>query len=160
MQYTGCMHKELIAIGSNNSADDATLLIEYAYIYEPQFLKQSVRSIAVNDYAYATYLGLQDFFNDPITSTVGSMALPHDWSAVEAPKGASGPGIYALQAALHHLGYYPPTGKSFSECPISGVVGACSLDALKEYQRARGIDPAGVFGPLTRMTLEKDLATP
>lgn len=56
--------QDLIAIGSNNSADDASLLIEYGYMYEPQFLTAPVRTVAIAHYAHATYLGLQDFFTD------------------------------------------------------------------------------------------------
>jgi len=151
--------RELIATGSNNSADNAALLIEYGYIYEPQFQKPSVRAIAIEDYAYQTYLGLQDFFKDPVASTFGSRAFPYDWSTVTLTDGASGEGVYALQAALHHLGYYP-AGKSFSDCPISGVVGPCTHLALSAYQKAQGLEVTGTLGPKTRDLLQKDLSYP
>jgi N-acetylmuramoyl-L-alanine amidase len=51
---------ELIAVGAN---DSASLLIEYAYIYEPQFTDPVTRSLAIKDLAYQTYLGLEDFFS-------------------------------------------------------------------------------------------------
>lgn len=54
---------ELIAVGSNNTADAASVLIEYGYIYEPQFKDSESRSKAIKDLAYQTYLGLHDFFN-------------------------------------------------------------------------------------------------
>jgi N-acetylmuramoyl-L-alanine amidase len=145
--------QELIAVGSNNSADAASVLIEYGYIYEPQFTDASVRPIALSDYAYETYLGLQDFFNDPTGSKYGSTVFPYDWNSVAIEKGASGPGVYALQAALHYLHYYPPTGKSFSDCPIAGRVGDCTIEALTEFQRAIGLDPTGTFGPETHTAL-------
>lgn len=150
--------QELIAVGSNNTADGAALLIEYGYIYEPQFQNASVRPVAVADYAYQTYLGLQDFFKDPPLPTYGSVSFPYEWEKVTAKKGERGPSIYALQAALRHLGYYPPAGRSFSDCPVSGVAGGCTTAALKEYQRAHGLEAVGVLGQKTRAALEQDLA--
>lgn len=152
--------QQLIAIGSNNSVSGAALLIEYGYIYEPQFQDALVRSVALADYAFQTYLGLQDFFKDPLLPTYGSVSFPYDWTKVTAKKDEHGPSIYALQAALHYLGYYPPTGENFSDCPISGKVGACTLSAIKEYQRDRGIAAVGVVGPETRAALSRDTAKP
>lgn len=152
--------QELIAIGSNNSASDAALLIEYGYIYEPQFQEPSIRPVAVADYAYQTYLGLQDFFKDPVTSTFGSISFPYDWTKVTGTTKGKGPGVYALQEALHYLGYYPPKGKSFSDCPVSGVVRDCTRASIKEYQSARGLPATGVIGPETSADLFYDTAKP
>ena len=152
--------RELIATGSNNTADGAALLIEYGYIYEPQFQKSRVREVAIADYAYATYLGLQDFFNDPVAPTYGSISFPYDWDTVTVADGATGPGVYALQSALRYLGSYPPRGKTFSDCPVSGVAGKCTQKAIAEYQAAGGLETTGTFGPKTRAALEKDLPTP
>lgn len=149
--------RELIAIGSNNSADGASLLIEYGYIYEPQFQAAAVLPLAVADYAFSTYLGLQDFFKDPVSSKTGSPAFPYDWSTVTQKKNESGPGIYALQATLHYLGFYPPSGKPFSDCPVSGKFGSCTEIALKAYQSARGLKATGQLGPQTRAALSRDL---
>jgi hypothetical protein len=151
--------QQLIATGSNNSADSAALLIEYGYIYEPQFLKPAVRAVAVKDYAYQTYLGLQDFFKDPVTPTYGTLTLPYDWSKVTLVKGKASPGVFALQTALRHVGAYPPVGKSFSDCPISGIAGTCMNAAIAAYQRMQGITMTGTFGPKTRTTLKKNLVT-
>lgn len=152
--------QELIAIGTNNTVDGAALLIEYGYIYEPQFQKPSVREVAVVDYAYATYLGLQDFFKDPIPSTYGSISFPYDWTKVTGKENERGPGVYALQAALHYLGYYPPRGMSFSDCPVSGVAGSCTRTAIEAYQNAHNLEVTGLLGPQTRAALGKDLAVP
>jgi hypothetical protein len=149
--------QKLIAIGSNNSADNAALLIEYGYIYEPQFRDSSVRSVAVTDYVLQTYLGLQDFFKDSVPSVYGSVSFPYDWTKVTGKQDERGPGVYALQAALHYLGYYPSSGKSFSECPVSGVAGDCTHSAIMEYQRARGLEATGILGSQTRSALERDL---
>ncbi len=150
--------QQLIAIGSNNSADGASMLIEYGYIYEPQFQNASVRPLAVADYAYATYLGLQDFFKDSVVATYGSAALPYDFANVTALSRENGAGIYALQSALHYLGYYPPIGKRFSDCPVSGIVGVCTTAALKAYQSAHDLTATGTLGPATRSALANDLA--
>jgi len=152
--------QKLIAIGSNNTADDAALLIEYGYIYEPQFQEPSIRSIAIADYAYQTYLGLQDFFKDPISPTYGSVSFPYEWTKVTANKNERGPGVYALQAALHYLGYYPLAEKNFSDCPISGRVGPCTRAAIAAYQDAHQLAAVGALGSKTRAALEHDLATP
>lgn len=151
--------QSLIATGSNNSANNAAFLIEYGYIYEPQFQIASVRPVAVADYAYQTYLGLQDFFHNSTTIMPRSIAFPYNWTNVVAKKNMRGPGVYALQSALHHLGYYPPKGKNFSECPISGKVGPCTRTAIIAYQRAHKLAQTGVLGPKTRAALKKDLAS-
>lgn len=53
---------ELIAVGANNTADAASLLIEYSYIYEPAIVSDKSRSLVLRDLALQTYLGLEDFF--------------------------------------------------------------------------------------------------
>lgn len=152
--------QSLIAVGANNSADAAALLLEYGYIYEPQFQDVSVLPLALRDYAYQTFLGLQDFLHDPSTPTYGSTALPYDWSQVAARPGERGPGVYALQAALRHLGYYPATGDSWNDCPVTGAAGPCTKRAIEAYQRARGLEATGTLGPQTRAALTRDLAIP
>jgi len=152
--------QELIAIGSNNSADGAAMLIEYGYIYEPQFQESSIRPVAVADYAYQTYLGLQDFFKDPVAMTFGSISFPYDWTKVTGKTNEKGPGVYALQEALHYLGFYPPKGKNFSDCPVSGVVRSCTRASIKEYQSSRGLQATGVIGPETSADLFYDTAKP
>lgn len=152
--------QQLIAVGANNSVKSAALLIEYGYIFEPQFQNRSVFTLAARDYAYQTYLGLQDFFNDPVKQTYGSIAFPRDWSTVTAVQNARGPGVYALQAALRHLGFYPPAGTSFVDCPISGKAGPCTRAAIMEYQAAHGLSAVGYLGPKTRAALRSDLSSP
>ncbi|MDD3531421.1 MAG: N-acetylmuramoyl-L-alanine amidase [Candidatus Pacebacteria bacterium] len=149
--------QQLIAIGSNNSANDASLLIEYGYIQEPQFQIASVRPLAIADYAYQTYLGLQDFFKDPIKGTRGSVSFPYDWTKLTGAQNEKGPGIYALQAALHHLGFYPPREKNFNDCPISGRAGSCTRSAIMQYQRSQSLEATGQLGPQTRSALTRDL---
>lgn len=147
--------QELIAIGSNNSAEAAALLVEYGYIYEPQFQDKSVRDAAIADYAYQTYLGLQDFVRDPVKDRYGTLVLPYHWNVSEPLKGES---AYALQAALHHLDLYPPPGKSLSDCPISGTVGECTRTAVKLFQEAQGLEQTGSLDVKTAQALEAEIA--
>src|ERR1035437_7929073 len=148
--------QNLIATGSNNSVNNSALLIEYGYIYEPQFQIASVRPEAVADYVYQTYLGLQDFFHNSTSTMPRSIAFPYNWTNVVAKKNMRGPGVYALQSALHFLGYYPSEGKSFNDCPISGLAGACTRSAISAYQHAHKLAQTGVLGPKTRAALKKD----
>ena len=56
--------QQLIAVGSNASRKGASILLEYGYIYEPQFIDKEIRHIALREMAEATYLGLKNFFGN------------------------------------------------------------------------------------------------
>lgn len=149
--------QQLIAIGSNNSADSASVLIEYGYIYERQFRDPAVRALAESEYAYQTYLGLQDFFKDPASSPFGTNVLPTFWSTVPTPRTTS-PDAYALQTALHRAGLYPAPGQSFSDCPITGYFGPCTTAALQSLERGSGVLPTGQLDTATLAQLRSRLA--
>lgn len=53
--------QNLIALGSNASLDAASLLIEYAYIYEPKVADQSKQASVFHEFAWRTYSGVKDF---------------------------------------------------------------------------------------------------
>jgi N-acetylmuramoyl-L-alanine amidase len=55
--------QQLIAIGSNNSLDAASILVEYAYIYEPSIQKTSARQGTLETMAQQTYKGVEDFLS-------------------------------------------------------------------------------------------------
>ena len=55
--------QELIAIGSNNSLDASSVLIEYAYIYEPVVQNSLLREQGLVTMAELTYEGVEDFLN-------------------------------------------------------------------------------------------------
>ncbi len=59
--------QELIAVGSNGTRDGVSLLIEYGYIYEKKFTNSDLRDQALKDLAHATYLGIEDYFNQKLT---------------------------------------------------------------------------------------------
>lgn len=56
--------QDLIAVGSNNTSDAPSILIEYSYIYEPMLQDPTTRAQALQDMARQTYEGLQDFFEN------------------------------------------------------------------------------------------------
>jgi len=143
---------ELIAIGANNTSNAASMLIEYEYIYEPQFVNPKVRDIALKDLAYQTYLGLQDYFNKNNTITAASLYDPtsvYVWSAPVTNIKSNPDDIYAMQTALIMDGDYPPAGKSRNDCPHSGTFGACTRAAIQAFQKKHDIASESVFGPKT-----------
>jgi len=56
--------QDLIAIGSYNTSDAPSILIEYAYIYEAMLADPATRAQALQEMARHTYEGLQDFFEN------------------------------------------------------------------------------------------------
>lgn len=132
---------ELIAVGSNNTADSASLLIEYGYIYEPQFQSNAVRSLAIKDLAFQTYLGLQDFFGDKENNTTElneTVVLPCNWQWPDIETMAP-LDVFALQTALMVEGVYPPPSKSKNDCPRTGIIGECTKESLKIFQAKHGL---------------------
>ncbi|MEN9912687.1 MAG: putative peptidoglycan binding domain [Candidatus Parcubacteria bacterium] len=148
--------RELIAIGANNTADAASLLVEYAYLYEQQIANPETRTLALKDLAYQTYLGLEDFFNQgkaTVASTAyDTLTLPHTWSSPLSETVASMGDVYALQTALLLDGVYPPGNRSKNDCPRTGKIGPCTKEAIKEFQNKYGLEVTGTIGP---KTLEK-----
>ncbi len=159
-ESTGIVEEpDLIAVGVNNTSDAASMLIEYGYIYEQQFTNSTLRSSALRDLAFQTYLGLQDFFGSPsvLNSSMSfdTLLIPHDWRQSITNKTASSSlDIYALQTAMVIDGVYPPGDKNLNDCPRTGSLGPCTLTALDAFQNKYGItDEKGVVGPKTRTIL-------
>jgi len=151
--------QDLIAIGAYNSVDAASMLIEYGYIYEPQFTDSSLHAQALNDLAFQTYLGLQDFF-DPsnavnLAGSFDTLLVPHPWRAPVTADSSSAD-IYALQTELLLDGDYPPARKDFNDCPRTGSIGPCTKAALDVFQKKYGISgEAGTVGMKTVGQLNK-----
>jgi N-acetylmuramoyl-L-alanine amidase len=133
--------QNLIAIGSYNTVDAPSMLIEYGYIYESQFTDEKVRSSALNDLAFQTYLGLQDFFGGPndVSLAYDTLMLPHDWKNTLSKDNAKTEDVLALQSALLLEGLYPASGKTKNDCPRSGKFGPCTAEALSDFQKKYGI---------------------
>ncbi len=147
---------DLIAIGAHNTSNAASMLIEYGYIYEPQFQDPEVRSKAIKDLAFQTYLGLQDFFGsgNDVSFAYDTLMLPHSWKDDVSPRKADSDDVLALQSALLLDGFYPGAGKTKNDCPRSGKIGPCTLSALEAFQKRYGIKgEEGYVGEKTRLIL-------
>lgn len=147
---------DLIAIGAENTSDAASMLIEYDYIYEPQFTDPKVRSLALKDLAYQTYLGVQDFFNKNRASSAADLYDPsslYAWNNPSTGKNSDPTDIYALQTALMLSGDYPPPGKSRNDCPHSGTFGSCTAASLQSFQKKNGIAGENGFAGIKTFTL-------
>lgn len=141
--------QELIAIGANKSLDSASLLIEYGYIYEPQFTNPDTRKIVIRDLARQTYAGIKDYFDENISEESPYFYLEDLFkkdSFLTLPN-------YELQKELANLNYYPPKGKSFNDCPLSGLFGECTEEAVKEFQKNHNLPSTGYVGSMTRKIL-------
>lgn len=144
--------QELIAIGSYNTRDGTSILIEYGYIYEPQWTDVAIRELVATDMAYRTYMGLEKFFNPNkiFTNRFNTSLLPHVWKGEVKYGAKNNEDILALQAALRSQNLYPGGSKTFLDCPMTGNFGPCTKAALQSFQRKYGIPATGVLGPLTR----------
>ena len=149
--------QDLIAIGSYNTLDAPSMLIEYGYIYEPQFADAEVRDAIFKDLAFQTYLGLQDFFGGPndVSVAYDTLMLPYDWKDTLKKNGTNNnKDVLALQTALLLEGVYPGDGKTKNDCPITGKFGACTAEAVSQYQKKYGITgESGVAGSKTLRSL-------
>lgn len=110
---------ELIALGANESLEAGSVLVEYGYIYENNFIDPEKRKIALDYFAYATYSGIKKLINEePQKKIFAKASLTKNKNTTENTR-------WQFQKAL--LGEYPPEGKNFEDCPISGYFGECSL---------------------------------
>lgn len=150
--------QELIAVGADNSLDGASSLIEYGYIYEPQFQNVTLREAVINDLALQTYLGLANFFGEhpDVGGKFNSSFLPHQWVTDLHKDDPESLDVLSLQAALLLDGDYPPNGQSRNDCGLTGHFGRCTEISVKFFQDKYGIEPAtGVAGEKTRAKLNE-----
>ncbi len=143
--------QELIALGAFNTASYASVLVEYAYIYESKITNPDILPVVESEFANSTYRGAERFFGASVPY-YDTLALPHRFATSPAP-GSTTVDTYALQTALHRIGLYPPSGELYYDCPVSGYMGDCTISALKAYQKSRGLEQTGAIGPRTRAAL-------
>ena len=141
--------QELIAIGSKESLDAASMLIEYGYIYEPHFTNPDTRDFVMEDLARKTYLGIKDYFGE---GSLDVESYVFDEDLFEKEKGWN-EGNYQLQKELVKKGFFPPQGKTLNDCPVSGLFGKCTKDAVIDFQKENNLPPTGYVGELTRALL-------
>jgi len=145
--------QDLIALGAFNTAEYPVVLIEYAYIYESKIAHAEARDAVLTDMAYQTYRGIRTYVGAPVPGS-DTLVLPYAWTPEEITVGKSSPQIYALQVALHKLGFYPPGDELLIGCPISGFAGSCTTTALKAFQKSKGLEQTGSIGPRTGAALK------
>jgi hypothetical protein len=136
------------------------MLIEYGYIYEPQFNDPNLHDVVMKDLAFQTYLGLQDFFDDKnpanISGSFDTLVMPYTWSSQIADKNFNVKDVYSLQTALISSGVYPPINRSLNDCPRSGIFGVCTKTAVEAFQNKYGITgERGIVGLKTLDVLNK-----
>ena len=148
--------RELIAIGSHGTRDNASLLIEYSYIYESQFASPEVRALYLDYLARQTAQALENFFGY-LPSQAGLVTKSESSSFYFSKllfRGMRGlPDILALQIRLNELGLYPPLGKTLRDCPMTGNFGPCTEQAVKSFQAKNYLEQVGMVGPKTRTLL-------
>jgi hypothetical protein len=66
--------------------------------------------------------------------------------------GMRGEEVRRLQGVLRDLGFFP------REAPLSGYFGPITVEAVKNFQRSRGIEPLGIVGPKTKKALNEALS--
>lgn len=144
--------QDLIALGAYNTAGFASILVEYAYIYESKVSYAEARGIVTDDFAYQTARGVEKSFGAsvPVSDT---KILPYAWATGELALNTASPQAYALQVALNKQGFYPPSGELLIGCPVSGYAGECTTRALKAFQASKGLEQTGSIGPRTKAAL-------
>lgn len=149
--------QELIAVGSFNTVNAASLLVEYGYIYEPQFANKKIAHAIFKEMAFQTYLGLQDFFGEKeslLATPHQTTLLPFEWKTTIRKNKNPSEGVLSLQMAFMKHGLYPPEGKSKNDCPLSGIFGPCTRTALSIFQKEFTIKKEeGIVGKETRRRL-------
>ncbi len=155
--------QELIAVGSNASRNGVSVLIEYGYLYESQFVDNNLRPAAMRELAFQTYRGVKNYFEpskEVLHHGYDTTLLPYAWRAALAP-GIRNKDVLSLQIALLKDGTYPPSGMALSQCPISGYFGDCTTNAVKNFQekyKEEILKPAGLTSPngtVYSLTLDK-----
>ena len=129
--------QDLIAIGANASLKSAVALVEYGYIYEPQFGQPELRDAVLGELAFQTFRGVKKFFapdyNGP-AGGFGTTILPYRWEHALERGTQQKKDIFALQLALSKAGLYPPVGQMRAHCPINGNYGPCTAAAVAVFQ--------------------------
>jgi len=151
--------QDLIAIGAYNTLDSAGILIEYGYIYEPQFEDGKVREKTITEMAWQTYLGLNDFFKTKKSKNLaGAIALGSLNKQFEK-ESKNKSLIFDFQKALLLLNTYPPKNKSLRECPLTGNFGQCTETALGYFQSSENIlGEEDIVGEKTLKSLRNKLS--
>jgi N-acetylmuramoyl-L-alanine amidase len=145
--------QELIAIGSYNTLDAASVLIEYGYIYEDQFINEKFRDVMMRELAYQTYVGIKSYFNNArFAEATPTKVIPYLWETDMKIGNSESLDILALQFLLRAEEYYPDNS-NLNDCPINGKFDQCTFDSLKKYQKDKNLNTTGRLDSQTREVL-------
>ncbi len=139
---------ELIALGANQTLSIPSILIEYGYIYEPM-INSLLFDFTSTVLARSTASGVDRYVGNLLTRTNFSYIWKKDLTTSDRQN----VDVLAVQFALKELGFYPPHGTDQTDCPISGIFGACTTQAVRAFQRAYGLSATGFVGAQTRAQL-------
>lgn len=146
--------QDLIAVGSNASREGVSFLVEYGYIYEPQFTHPTLRPLAVRELAFQTVQGLKNYFARTPSIRTTSL-VPYAWTRPMQEGMTDRPDVLALQGALFREGLYPPPGKTLERCPLIGSFGSCTVEAVKLFQARIGAESTGIVAGDTLRELNR-----
>ncbi len=149
--------QELIVLGAYASLNAASLLIEYGYIYEPQFTHPFTREPLMKELAFQTYQGIRGYFEPDEASkgTFTTSLLPHRWRESFGQGSHNRRDVLALQAALVQEGVYPPPEFPRADCPVTGYFGSCTQSAVTRFQKKHALTTTEFVGPETLQTLNE-----
>ncbi len=147
--------QEYIAIGAYNTSNPISLLIEYGYIYEPQFTDDQFGNIVLEELAKQTYFGILNYLKntDEFSDNHYESLKNYSWYR-NLKNGDEGTDVLALQNYLREVGYYPHN--NLNTCPMSGYFGKCTEQALINFQRNNGIQATGFFGDITKSKIVQE----
>ncbi len=140
---------KLIAIGSNGTLEIPSILVEYAYIFEPSVSPELIE-VSTGIMAEATATGIADYVNETKTEEPN---LKFNWKEELSKEKDTRVDVAALQYALFELGLYPPIEMTQIDCPVTGIFGPCTERAVKDFQIKHGLKADGVAGEHTIGTL-------
>lgn len=147
--------QEFIAVGRFNTADPASILIEYGYIYEKQLVTRETRALIFKEYALATYLGLKDYFEGVNKVTKDFALKGYKWKNIFDTKNNNAQDVLAPQLFLLRENYFPPPQKNLRDCPVTGFFGPCTKIALSNFQADNRINSTGFVDEMTLNLLNK-----
>jgi N-acetylmuramoyl-L-alanine amidase len=139
--------QELIAVGPWGTRAGPSLLLEYGYIFEPQFAEVALRKMAIRELAFQTYLGIKRALSPEFTDVqfpFDSSLLPHTFTHALG-RGSKSEEVAALQMALRKEGFFA--------CSVQGVFGECTEKALKNFQMKKLGSASGKVDEATRAYL-------
>lgn len=141
---------ELIAVGAYETLDAASILIEYGYIYEPHYTDLGVSDLIMTELAKQTYVGIKNFFGEEVSLSNEEYVFQSDLALNKEKRSKDN---FMLQKTLLIKGYYPPSGKTLNDCPVSGLFGPCTKESVISFQKNYNLKPTGFVGESTRKYL-------